>query len=101
MTWKVEMKRSIYLDDSVATISSGSASGNVITLKLMACFERKTITYLTGRDWDGKPEHLIYGANGIAAFYLLRRPHRAVGKHRSAPTQFQADGGGSNAPLRK
>ena len=27
----------------------------------------KTVTYLTGRDWDGKPAHLIFGANCIAA----------------------------------
>jgi len=68
MTWKDPMKRSIYLDEAVAPVGSGSVSGNIITLKLTAPSSAKTITYLTGRDWDGKPEHLIFGANGIAAF---------------------------------
>ena len=36
MAWKDEVKRSIYLDDVVAPIGSGSAAGNVITLKLTA-----------------------------------------------------------------
>jgi len=67
MTWNDEMKRSLYLDDAVAPIGSGSVSGNVITLKLTASSSAKTVTYLTGRDWDGKPAHLIFGANGIAA----------------------------------
>ena len=56
MAWKDEVKRSIYLDDVVAPIGSGSVSGNVITLKLTAPSSAKTITYLTGRDWDGKPD---------------------------------------------
>jgi alpha-L-fucosidase len=67
MVWKDEVRRSIYLDDAVAPISSGSVSGNLITLKLTAPSSAKAITYLTGRDWDGKPAHLIFGANGIAA----------------------------------
>jgi hypothetical protein len=67
MDWKEEMRRYIYLDDGVAPISSGSVSGNVITLKLSAPSHATTITYLTGGDWDGKHTHLIYGANGIAA----------------------------------
>jgi hypothetical protein len=67
MTWKDDVKRSIYLDDVVAPIVAGSASGNVIRLKLTAPSSAKTITYLTGRDWDGKPSQLIFGANGIAA----------------------------------
>jgi len=67
MTWKDEIKRSIYLDDFVARISSGSVSGNVVILKLMESSNAKIVTYLTGRDWDGKPSHLLFGANGIAA----------------------------------
>ena len=67
MAWQDEGKRSIYLDDVAAPIGSASVSGNVITLKLTAPSDAKAITYLTGRDWDGKPAHLIFGANGIAA----------------------------------
>jgi hypothetical protein len=67
MAWKDEMKRSIFLDNTLAPIGSGSVSGNVITLRLVVPSNAKTITYLTGRDWDGKPAHLIFGENGIAA----------------------------------
>ena len=61
------LKRSMYLDDVVAPISSGSVTGNILTLKLTAPSSAKTITYLSGKDWDGKPGHLIFGANGITA----------------------------------
>jgi hypothetical protein len=67
VVWKDEVKCSIYLDDVVAQISSGAVAGNVLTLKLDKPSDAKTITYLTGKDWDGKPGHLIFGANGIAA----------------------------------
>jgi len=67
MAWKDEMKRYIYLDDVAAPIGTGAVSGNVITLKLTATSSARTISYLAGRDWDGTPKHLLYGANGIAA----------------------------------
>ncbi|MCX6880553.1 MAG: DUF2341 domain-containing protein [Verrucomicrobia bacterium] len=67
VVWKDEVKISLYLDDMVAPVNSGSVTGNVLTLKLSKPSSAKTITYLTGKDWDGKPEHLIFGANGIAA----------------------------------
>jgi len=55
VTWKDEVQRSIYLDDALAPIGSGSASGNVILLKLTAPSNAKAITYLTGRGWDASP----------------------------------------------
>ncbi|MCF7732400.1 MAG: DUF2341 domain-containing protein [Akkermansiaceae bacterium] len=67
VVWKDEAKVSLYLDGVVAPISSGSVAGNVLTLKLSKPSSSETITYLTGKDWDGKPEHLIFGANSIAA----------------------------------
>ena len=67
MAWKDEVKGSLYLDGIVAPIGAGSVSGSVITLKLTAPSSAKLITYLTGQDWDGKPSHLLFGANGIAA----------------------------------
>jgi len=74
MTWKDEMKRNIYLDGAAAPIGSGSVSGNVITLKLTAPSSARVIAYLSGKDWDGKPTHLIYGANGIAALTFCDVP---------------------------
>ena len=41
MAWKDEAKRSIDLDNVAAPIASGSAAGNMITLKLMAPSTRK------------------------------------------------------------
>jgi len=57
-----------------APISAGSVSGNIITLKLIATSEAKVIGYISGRDWDGKPTNLIYGANGIAALTFCDVP---------------------------
>jgi hypothetical protein len=62
-----ELKRLFCLDNAVAPIGSASVVGNALTLKLTVPTNAKTITYLTGRDWDGKPAHLLFGANGIAA----------------------------------
>ena len=74
MAWKDEMKRYVYLDGSAAGISGGAVSGNVLTLKLTAPSSAKTIAYLAGRDWDGTPKHLLYGANAIAALTLCDVP---------------------------
>ncbi len=74
MMWKDEMKKEIYLDGVKATVSAGSASGNLITLKLGAPSAANSISYISGRDWDGKPTNLIYGANHIAAFTFCNVP---------------------------
>lgn len=67
VVWKEEIKKDIYLDDIVAPVSSGSVSGNIITLKLSAPSNAKTIAHISGHHWDGKPESIIFGVNGIAA----------------------------------
>ncbi|MEI7902026.1 MAG: sialate O-acetylesterase, partial [bacterium] len=74
MMWKDVMKKELYLDGVKAQVSAGSAAGNVITLKLGAFSAAKTIGYLSGRDWEGKPTNLIYGANGIAALTFCDVP---------------------------
>ena len=72
--WKDEMKKEIYLDGVKAAISAGSVAGNVITLRLGVPSDAKVIGYISGRDWDGKPTNLIYGANGIAALTFCDVP---------------------------
>jgi hypothetical protein len=67
VVWKEDCKASIYLDGVIAPINTGKAAGNIITLQLSKPGSAKTITYLTGKDWDGKPEKLLIGANGIGA----------------------------------
>jgi len=74
MMWKDVMKNEIYLDGVKAAVSVGSVSGNVITLNLGAPSDAKVIGYISGRDWDGKPTNLIYGANGIAALTFCDVP---------------------------
>jgi len=67
MVWNDEAKINLYLDNQPAAISTGRASGTGITLKLAKPSAATQITYLTGRDWDGKPTNLLFGANKIAA----------------------------------
>ncbi|MCX6878902.1 MAG: DUF2341 domain-containing protein [Verrucomicrobia bacterium] len=67
VVWKDDCKASIYLDDVIAPINTGKADGNLITLQLSKPGTAKTITYLSGKDWDGKPEKLLIGTNGIGA----------------------------------
>jgi hypothetical protein len=74
MMWKDVMKNEIYLDGVKAAVSGGSAAGNLITLKLGAPSAAKTIGYISGRDWDGKPTNLIYGTNRIAALTFCDVP---------------------------
>ena len=74
MMWKDAMKNEIYLDGVKAAVRAGSVSGNVITLNLGAPSDAKVIGYISGRDWDGKPTNLIYGANGIAALTFCDVP---------------------------
>ncbi|MCX6872709.1 MAG: hypothetical protein NTW21_02725 [Verrucomicrobia bacterium] len=54
---------------------SGTASGNVLTLKLAAPATAKTIIHLTDRKWD--PKTLICGKNGIAALTFCEVPVNA------------------------
>jgi hypothetical protein len=74
MTWKEEMKKDIFLDEAKAPISAGTVDGNVILLKLTKPSTAKTIAHLSGRNWDGKPASLIFGANGLAALTFCDVP---------------------------
>ena len=74
VVWTDDAKKNFCLDNVVAPIASGAAAGNVITLKLKSPSTAKTITYLTGRDWDGHAENLIFGTNKIAALTFSEVP---------------------------
>jgi hypothetical protein len=67
MAWKDECKAWIYLDGVAAPIGAGKVSGNVITLQLTVPSAAQSISYLSGKHWDGRPDKLLYGANGVAA----------------------------------
>ncbi|MFT5465064.1 MAG: hypothetical protein ACI8UO_000150 [Verrucomicrobiales bacterium] len=72
VVWHDALFREFYLDDEPGEGVSGSASGNVITLKLKAATTATTITYLRERDWS--QDRLIRGTNGIAALSFCEAP---------------------------
>ncbi len=72
VAWIDAVASQLYLDGEGGKITSGSVSGNVLTLKLAASVTAKTITYLTDKKWD--PKTLLYGKNGIAALTFCEVP---------------------------
>ena len=74
VSWNPESVRNLYLDDAPAAIRSATVEGDVVTLALAAPSQAATITYLRGRDWDGKPANLLRGVNGIAALTFCDVP---------------------------
>jgi hypothetical protein len=70
MAWKAECSAWIYLDGVAAPITAGKAAGDVITLGLESPSKAQSISYLSGKYWDGRPDKLLYGTNGIAALAL-------------------------------
>jgi len=74
MVWKEECKAWIELDGKAAPIASGKVSGNSLTLQLSSPSSARLVAYLSGRTWDGKPDRLLYGSNGIAALCFSEVP---------------------------
>ena len=79
MAWntptKTVDKANFYLDYTIANqVTSGSASGKVITLQLTAASTAQTITYIKGSTWNGTQTGLLYGANAIAALAFCAVP---------------------------
>jgi hypothetical protein len=65
MTWDDKSSDQIFLNGNPGKVKSGKASGNTIRLFLAPGTDPKTITYIVDKNWN--PNHLIYGANDIAA----------------------------------
>jgi hypothetical protein len=80
VSWNPESVSNLYLDDAPAPIRSATVEGDIVTLALAAPSQAATITYLRGRDWDGKPANLLRGANGIAALTFCDVPLEAPAK---------------------
>ncbi|MEI6236286.1 MAG: DUF2341 domain-containing protein [Planctomycetota bacterium] len=72
MLWDDALISQFFLDDNAPKIVAGSVAGNVITLKLAASCESKTVTYIVDRKWDRT--HLLFGKNGIAALTFCDVP---------------------------
>jgi hypothetical protein len=88
--WNPTSTQHFYLDDVAASISSGSHSGNVVTLQLAAASNASAIDYMQDQKptWDGNAARLITGTNGIAA---LTFADVAIGP--AAPAGLSATGG--------
>jgi hypothetical protein len=80
MAWKDDCKASFELDGVTALVSAGKVAGNVITLQLTAPATARTIAYCTGKNWDGKPDKLLFGTNNIAALTFTEVPIETAAK---------------------
>ncbi len=72
MAWNDALISQFYPDGNEGMVTAGSASGNVVKLKLAAPAAARTITYLVDKKWD--PKNLLYGQNGIAALTFFEVP---------------------------
>jgi hypothetical protein len=92
MAWNDALTSQFYLDGKEGKVASGSVSGNVVKLKLVASADAKTITYLVDRKWN--PKNLLYGQNGIAALTFCEVPIEPSGGgdhgNERSPRQFQS-----------
>ena len=72
VVWADALAGQFYLDGEKGKIASGSASGNVLTLRLKEAFTAKKITYLKEIEWS--QDMLLTGANGLAALTFCEVP---------------------------
>ncbi|MEI7899092.1 MAG: DUF2341 domain-containing protein [bacterium] len=63
--WDDPLVSEFYLDDIAGKVASGSAAGNVVTLKLKEPSTAKKIKYLKEMNWS--QDRLLIGANGLEA----------------------------------
>jgi hypothetical protein len=100
MAWNDALTSQFYLDGKEGKVASGSVSGNVVKLKLVASADAKTITYLVDRKWN--PKNLLYGQNGIAALTFCEVPIEPSGGATTAMNVRRANSkaqAGDNASL--
>ena len=75
MAWKDECKAWLEFDRAAAPVNSGKVAANLINLKLLTpATTATTIGYVSGKNWDGRQDKLIYGTNGIAALAFAAVP---------------------------
>lgn len=72
--WVMASKGLFFLDGAAANVSTGSVSGKIIKLQLLAASSAQTITYLKGSSWDRVQGNLVYGANSVAALTFAEVP---------------------------
>jgi autotransporter-associated beta strand protein len=74
VAWNSASTAVLFLDKVPGKVGSGSASGNVIQLRLTAASTAQTIDYLEDASWDGNSASLIRGSNGVAALTFADVP---------------------------
>lgn len=70
--WDDALASEFYLDGAEGMVTSGSVSGQVVTLKLNAGSTAKKLTYLDSKSWS--QSSLLRGENGIAALTFCEAP---------------------------
>lgn len=70
--WDDKLVSEFYPDGEKGKVASGSANGAVVTLKLKAPSQAKTLTYIDSATWS--QDRLLRGANGIAALTFCDVP---------------------------
>jgi hypothetical protein len=63
--WDDKRAGQFYLDGEKGQVTSGAASGNSVTLKLLGASKAQKVTYLDSKAWSQTT--LLQGENGIAA----------------------------------
>ncbi|MEI6606212.1 MAG: LamG-like jellyroll fold domain-containing protein [Verrucomicrobiota bacterium] len=72
LVWNPKATKEFYLDGAAGKVVSGTVSGKIVTLKLIAGSTAKRITYVIGRSWS--QANLLSGTNGIAALTFCNVP---------------------------
>jgi hypothetical protein len=72
VVWAEPLVSEFYLDGEKGKVTSGSVSGNVLTLNLQGASSAKKITYIKEIAWS--QDNLLNGANGIAALTFCNVP---------------------------
>ncbi len=90
VVWVDALAGQFYLDGEKGKVTSGSVSGNVITLQLKEAASATRITYLKEVAWS--QDTLLLGANGIAALTFCDVPliDRKQADAPKAPPVYQA-----------
>jgi len=72
VVWQDSLASQFYLDGKEKQIASGSANGNLITLKLKQPSTATRVTYLDSASWS--PDNLLYSPKGLAALTFCDVP---------------------------
>lgn len=74
--WDDKLVSEFHPDGEKGKVASGSATGAVVTLKLKAPSQAKTLTYIDSATWS--QDRLLRGANGIAALTFCDVPIQPI-----------------------